>query len=70
MNDTNSVKSNKEEHFDVKKSILCQKSSNKDVLTRTDNGRTKVIRGAKLLDDQRILNRSTHSSFIYRLRPC
>ena len=70
MNVINSVKLNKEGHFDAKKCVLCQKDSNKDVLTRTDNGRAKVISGAKTLGDERILNRSTHNSFIYHLHPC
>ena len=32
MNDINSVKLKKEEHFDVKKCILCQKGSQKELI--------------------------------------
>ena len=43
MNDINSVKLKKEEHFVVKNYILSQKGSKKDVLTGTHNERAKVI---------------------------
>ena len=69
MNDINSVKLKKEEHFNVKKCILCQKGSKKDVLTGTDNGRAKVISAVKILDNQKILNCSTRNSFVYHLHP-
>ena len=67
MNGIISGKFKKEEHFLIKKCLLCQKGSKKDLLTGTDTGRAKVISAEKTLDDQQILNNSTRNSFVYHI---